>query len=82
MWMHYALVELTLAHDREREAEQEARRWRLEREIREARRQSADHRPSRARAWLAAPVRGLSNATHGVSEVACTVATRIEGRTA
>jgi hypothetical protein len=82
MWMHYALVELTLANDRMRDAEEEARRWRLEREIREARRQSPDHRPSRARAWLAAPVRVLSDATHGFSEVACTVATRIEGRAA
>jgi len=79
MWMHYALVELTLANDRTREAEEQARRWRLEREAREAARQSAEPQPSRARAWLAAPVRALSNATHGFSEVACSVATRIEG---
>jgi hypothetical protein len=79
MWMHYALVELTFANDRAREAEEEARRWRLEQEIRESSRQSSPRRPGRVRALLAAPVRGLSNATHGFSEVACTVATRIEG---
>lgn len=36
-------------------------------------------RPKLARRTLARPVRALSNASHALSEVACTAATRIEG---
>ena len=36
-------------------------------------------RPNRARALIARPVRAVSDATHAISEVACSAATRIEG---
>lgn len=36
-------------------------------------------RPSLARRAIARPVRALSDASHALSEVACTAATRIEG---
>jgi hypothetical protein len=36
-------------------------------------------RPSRARALVARPVRALSDASHALSEAACSAATRIEG---
>lgn len=84
MWMHYALTELVVA-DRLREAERQARGWRQARELRELREaQVKSHRrsPGRARTLLAAPVRLLSQATYGLSEATCTLATRIEGRTA
>lgn len=81
MWMHYALTK-SIVDERVRESERRARAWRQERELREARAASRGREASLARTLLAAPVRLLSQATYGLSEASCTLATRIEGRTA
>lgn len=40
---------------------------------------SPRRRPNRARTLIALPVRAFSDASHALSEVACSAATRIEG---
>jgi hypothetical protein len=74
----YLPLAIEIANERTREAE----RWAL---IAAAGRVGfggsplEPRRPNRARALIARPVRALSDATHAVSEVACSAATRIEG---
>ncbi len=82
MWMFSGLVALDLALQREREAEEQAARWRLAREVTEFGHDGRSPRRNALRAALARPVRGFSDATHAVSDAACTAATRIEGGTA
>ncbi|MFN8629786.1 MAG: hypothetical protein U0838_05510 [Chloroflexota bacterium] len=74
----YLPIAVELANDRTREAKRRAL-------VTEARRAAlgvpnAPRRPNRARSLIALPVRALSDASHAVSEVACTAATRIEGQ--
>jgi len=74
----YLPVALELANERTREAERHAL-------IAAAGRVAFDdpsgspRRPSRARAILAMPVRAVSDASHALSEAACSAASRIEG---
>jgi hypothetical protein len=84
MWMFDPVSALELASQRSREEQERARRWRLERELRlaDGGRGLLPRRPSAVRRVVAAPIRFASSATHGVSELTCTLATRIEGRTA
>ena len=78
--MMYTVIALDIARERVREAD----RNRLANEARRARAQAAPPRrpgdPSQLRVALARPVRALSDASHALSEVACTAASRIEGR--
>lgn len=82
MWQYYGFIALDLAHDRAREAERAAAHARLVREATEARRLIQPARPGGVRRVMATPLRAFSDVTHAVSEVACSAATRIEGRTA
>jgi hypothetical protein len=76
--MIYLPLAIEIANERVREAEQLA----LHREAaRAAAAQQGPRRPNRLRSLAARPVRALSDATHALSEVACTAATRIEGTT-
>ena len=74
------MIYLPLAHEIAMERSEEARRRALA-----AGRSMASgganepRRPNRARTLLARPVRALSDASHAVSEAACSAATRIEG---
>ncbi len=75
-------VALDLAKDRMREE----RDWASQSSLaREAGRLGGPARPPRRpsfRVLLAGPVRAFGDAAHGLSDVACVVASRIEGRTA
>ncbi len=81
MWMYNALTAIELANERAREAERDALRWRLAREQWGETHTDVPRR-SRLRAGIARPVRSASQLMHAVSEAACTLATRIEGRPA
>lgn len=78
--MIYTVIALDIARERVREAD----RVRLVREARAAHAQATPPRrpsgPSQARALIARPIRAFSDASHALSEAACTAATRIEGR--
>jgi hypothetical protein len=74
----YLPLAIEIANERTREAE----RWALAAaagRIGFAGSPLEPRRPRRARALIAVPVRALSDATHALSEAACTAATRIEG---
>jgi hypothetical protein len=74
----YLPLALEIANDRTREAERLALAW-LAGQVDDFGQPTKPRRPSRARALIARPVRAFSNASHAVSEVACSAATRIEG---
>lgn len=76
--MIYLPIALDIANERTREAQRLALAY-LAGEIDDDGHPTGPRRPSWARALLARPVRAFSNASHAVSEVACTAATRIEG---
>ena len=82
MWPYYGIIALDLARERARDAERAAVRARLAREAAEARRSVQPAQPGALRRLAATPLRAFSDVTHAVSEVACSAATRIEGRTA
>jgi hypothetical protein len=82
MWLHHGMIALDLAHERMRELELEAARYRLLREGGQFETDPRPRRASRLRAVVARPVRAFSNATHVIADAACTAATHIEGRTA
>ncbi len=82
MWQYYGIIALDLAHERAREAELAASRARLAREATEGRRSTRPAQPGSIRRLIATPLRAFSDVTHAASEVACSAATRIEGRTA
>jgi hypothetical protein len=73
--MIYLPLAIEIANDRMREAEREAQRRELARVAAPAPR--GPGRPNPLRALVARP---LSNASHAVSEAACTAATLIEGQ--
>lgn len=76
----YTVIALDIARERQREAD----RARLAREVRRARDQAGSPQrfggPNPFRALAARPIRAISDASHALSEVTCTAATRIEGR--
>jgi hypothetical protein len=81
MWQYHGLIALDLAHERAREAQAEAERWRLARETEPV--ADLDLRRERGvRSVVAWPVRAFGDVTHALSHAACEAATRIEGRTA
>jgi hypothetical protein len=84
MIMYSGLVALDLARERAREADLQAARWRLAREAGHVGGTAQPPRPGgiSVRALIARPVRAFSDATHVVSEAACTAASKIEGRPA
>ncbi len=80
--MYYAMVAIDLANERAREAERVARQWRLAHGDWGGDWDMRRTRSVRVRAGLARPVRSASQWMHAISEAACTLATRIEGRPA
>ena len=79
--MIYLPLAIEIANERSREAEHLARTAALVAASRAAASgvSTPPRRPSRARALIATPFRAFSDASHAVSEAACTAATRIEG---
>ncbi len=80
--MYHAMVAIDLANERVREAERAALQWRLAHDDWGEVRDMPRARSVRVRAGLALPVRSASQLMHAISEAACTLATRIEGRPA
>jgi hypothetical protein len=74
----YLPLAMELANERAREAERLARAAAFRR-AGETGSPVGPRRPNRARALAALPVRAFSDASHALSEVACSAATRIEG---
>lgn len=75
--MMYLPLATELANNRAREAAQFARQRELARGAAAA--PQGPRRPNPLRALAARPVRALSDASHALSEAACTAATLIEG---
>jgi hypothetical protein len=74
----YMPLAIEIANDRAREAELFIRRREAAREASAAAPRDP-RRPSRVRELAARPVRALGDASHALSEAACSAATRIEG---
>ena len=79
--MIYLPLAIELANDRAREAERHALAA-LAGHVASSGGPVGPRRPSRARRLIARPVRAFSDASHAVSEAACTAARRIEGTVA
>ena len=82
MFLPSGIIALDLARERTRELQREAEHRRLLAEARAARAQAAVAQPRRPRVVAARLVRWFSDAAQALSDTACSVATRLEGRSA
>jgi len=80
MWPLPYNILLDVANEHFRDFEREADQDRLAAIARHQALNPARSRPSPVRTVVARAFRALSNASHAVSEVACTAATRLEGK--
>ena len=82
MYLPYGMIALDLARERARELQREAEHHRLVAEARAAGARPGAAQPRRPRAIAARLVRWFGDATQALSDAACSVATRLEGRSA
>ena len=81
MWLYLGYAALDLANERNREAQDDAARWRLVHAA-DADAPVAERRPSFGRHLVAVALLRFSNASLSLGEAACEAATRLDHRTA
>jgi hypothetical protein len=79
---YHTIIALDLANAHIRDLERAAARHRMAAEAGEARHRPTVRRSGRVGAIVARPLRAFSNASQSVADAACTVATRLDGRSA